>query len=163
MAQRKHITYDLKAGNKVVYRGITDNPGKAAAKHRAAGRYFTKIVITSRRITMKGAQKKLADALETYQKYHGGRNPRYNNEPESAVYPGRAAGQACYDCRNLGNTSHCPHRGHDLMQKFLTDVPVPRAGVPRSKDFNMAAEVNELCASCHDFIPCGEKGQGKTL
>lgn len=152
MAKRKHVTYDLKAGNKVVYRGMTDNPEKAAAEHKAAGRYFSKMVISSRRITMESAKKRLTEALETYKKFHGGRNPRYNNEPELTIYPSRIEGQACYDCRNLGTTSRCPHRDHDLMRKFLSDIAVPKAGVPIIKDFNMEEEVNELCVSCHDFV-----------
>lgn len=74
----KHITYDLKQGNEVVYRGTTTDPARRAQEHRQEGKQFTKLVPTSRRMTEAGAKRKEAEALNRYRRGHGGRNPKYN-------------------------------------------------------------------------------------
>jgi len=76
--KRDTVTYDLKDGNKIVYRGKTNNPEQRAAQHEADGKNFSHMFITSRRMTDEGAQKKEADALKTYRDGHGGNNPKYN-------------------------------------------------------------------------------------
>ena len=81
---KKHdtINYDLKDGKKIVYRGTTTNPEKREAEHKASGKRFAKMVKTSRKMTPDGAKKKEADALKTYRKSHGGKNPKYNKDSD---------------------------------------------------------------------------------
>lgn len=76
--ERRHVTYDLKRGNEVVYRGTTTDPDRRAQEHRQEGKQFTSLVLTSRRMTEAGAKRKEAEALNRYRRGHGGRNPRYN-------------------------------------------------------------------------------------
>jgi len=75
---RDTITYDLKKGNKVVYRGTTNNPARREEEHRGEGKDFDKLIPTSRRMTPAGARRKEAENLERYRRGHGGKNPRYN-------------------------------------------------------------------------------------
>lgn len=75
---RDTVTYDLKRDRKVVYRGTTNDPDQREQSHRADGKNFDKLVVTSRRMTREGAEKKEAENLATYRKGHGGRNPKYN-------------------------------------------------------------------------------------
>ena len=72
------ITYDLKKGQRVVYKGTTNDPKAREAKHRADGKDFDRLVQTSRRMTADGAKEKEARALDTYRRGHSGQNPRYN-------------------------------------------------------------------------------------
>lgn len=76
------ITYDLKDGNKVVYKGTTNDPERREAEHKASGKRFSKMVKTSRKMTPEGAKKKEVDTLKTYRKSHGGRNPKYNKDSD---------------------------------------------------------------------------------
>ena len=76
---RKHVTYDLKRGNEVVYRGSTTDPARRQQEHRKEGKQFSKLVQTSRRMTEAGAKRKEAEALSRYRRGHGGRNPKYND------------------------------------------------------------------------------------
>ncbi len=76
------VTYDLKVGNKVVYRGTTNDPGRRAEEHAAAGKKFGKMEVTSRKMTEEGAKKKEAEALETYRRGHGGKNPKLNKDDD---------------------------------------------------------------------------------
>lgn len=75
---RDTVTYELRDGRKAVYRGITSDPERRAATHLADGKKFTKMVVTSSRMTRKGAARKEAKLLETYQRNHGGKLPKYN-------------------------------------------------------------------------------------
>ena len=79
---REHVTYDLKQGNRVVYRGTTTDPDRREQEHRQEGKQFTSLVQTSRRMTEAGAMRKEAEALETYRRGHGGKNPKYNETPD---------------------------------------------------------------------------------
>lgn len=76
--RRDTVTYDLKRGQKVVYRGSTKNPMAREQKHRDEGKKFDRLVVTSGRMTESGAKKKEAEKLKTYRKWHHGRNPQYN-------------------------------------------------------------------------------------
>ena len=75
---RHTATYDLKRGQRIVYRGTTKNPKAREQKHRAEGKNFDKLVVTSRPMTESGAKKREAEKLKTYRKWHSGRNPQYN-------------------------------------------------------------------------------------
>ena len=76
------VTYDLKKGRKVVYRGTTNNPDRREREHRDAGIDFDQLVPTSRRMTPKGAKNREAENLERYRRNHGGENPRYNKDKD---------------------------------------------------------------------------------
>jgi predicted GIY-YIG superfamily endonuclease len=80
--KRDTITYDLKDGKKIVYRGTTDDPERRADEHKASGKKFTKLTVTSRKMTEDGAKKKEAEALERYRKSHSGKNPKYNKDSD---------------------------------------------------------------------------------
>ena len=79
---RDTFTYDLKKGNRVVYKGITDDPARRETEHRDAGKDFDKLVPTSRRMTRDGAKRKEAESLKTYRRGHGGQNPLYNADDD---------------------------------------------------------------------------------
>lgn len=72
--------YDLKKGNKVVYKGITNDSERRKAEHRRDGKDFDKLTPTSQLLTRRGAKKREAEALDTCRRNHGGRNPRYNDD-----------------------------------------------------------------------------------
>lgn len=80
--KRDTVTYDLKQGPKVVYRGTTNDPEQREQEHRDEGKRFSHMHVTSRRMTEDGAKQKEAEALETYRAGHGGRNPRYNKDDD---------------------------------------------------------------------------------
>ena len=80
--KRDTVTYDLKDGNKIVYRGTTDDPERRAEEHKASGKKFSNLKVTSRKMTEEGAKKKEVDALKRYRDGHGGKNPKYNKDSD---------------------------------------------------------------------------------
>ena len=76
------MTYDLKQGRKVVYRGTTNDPVAREAAHRADGKVFDRLVPTSRRMTSDGAKAKEKQSLEIYRRNHDGHNPKYNRDSD---------------------------------------------------------------------------------
>ena len=80
--ERDTVTYELKVGNKVVYVGTTNDPGRREEEHEAGDKEFSRMKITSRRVTKGGAEKKETVRLETYRKHHGGKNPKYNKKSD---------------------------------------------------------------------------------
>lgn len=80
--KRDTVTYELKEGKKVVYRGTTNDPEKRESDHRFSGKRFTKMTITSRKMTEEGAKKKEAESLEKYRISHEGKNPKYNKDSD---------------------------------------------------------------------------------
>ena len=81
MAYRDTVVYQLKQGRKIVYYGITDDPVRREKQHKESGKEFSHIKPVSRRMTEEGAQKKEQEMLEKYRKGHGGKNPKYNKDP----------------------------------------------------------------------------------
>ena len=79
---RDTVTYDLKQGGKIVYRGTTDDPDRREQEHRDDGKRFSKLTVTSRKMTEDGAQKKESESLETYRQGHSGKNPLYNKDDD---------------------------------------------------------------------------------
>ena len=79
--KRDTVTYELKCGNKVVYVGTTNDPERREAEHERQGKNFTKLNVTSRKMTDTGAKKKEAERLKTYRKNQG-KNPLYNEDPD---------------------------------------------------------------------------------
>ena len=80
--RRDTVTYDLKKGREVVYRGTTNDPERREQEHRDAGLDFDRLTVTSRRMTPEGSQDREMKNLETYRRGHGGRNPRYNQDDD---------------------------------------------------------------------------------
>ena len=79
---RKTVTYDLRNGRKVVYKGTTNNPERREKEHRDEGKKFTKMTVTSRRMTDDGAKLKEEKQLEQYRSSHGRENPKYNKDKD---------------------------------------------------------------------------------
>ena len=79
---RKTRTYALYDGREKVYIGESNNLERRAQDHKKDALEFTRIVTTSIAMTKPGAQSKEADQLEAFRRSHGGRNPRYNEDPE---------------------------------------------------------------------------------
>ena len=75
---RKTVTYALHEGRKKVYIGTTDNPDRRVREHEAEGKRFTRMDVTSRRMTEEGAKGEEDAQLASYRSSHRGRNPRYN-------------------------------------------------------------------------------------
>ena len=80
--KRDTITYDLKEGRKVVYKGTTNDPEEREKQHKREGKKFTKLLPTSRRMTEEGAKKRESENLERYRRSHRGRNPKYNKDSD---------------------------------------------------------------------------------
>lgn len=80
--KRNTVTYDLKDGHSIVYRGTTNNPERREQEHQDEGKAFTHMLITSKRMTSEGAKAKETENLKTYRKNHGGRSPKYNKDSD---------------------------------------------------------------------------------
>ena len=82
MSKKKDtVTYELKDGNKVVYVGTTNDPERREKEHRAGGKKFGRMNVTSRKMTEDGAKKKEAERLATYRRNQG-ENPKYNKDSD---------------------------------------------------------------------------------
>ena len=79
---RDTVTYDLKRGPEVVYQGTTNDPDRREREHRAQGKDFDHLRVTSRRMTSEGAKAKEAENLARYRRGHRGRNPQYNDDAD---------------------------------------------------------------------------------
>jgi len=80
--KRNTITYDLKQGGKILYRGTTNDPERREQEHRAEGKKFTKLTVTSQRMTEEGAKQKEIEDLQKFRQGHGGKNPKYNDDTD---------------------------------------------------------------------------------
>jgi predicted GIY-YIG superfamily endonuclease len=69
--------YILKEGNKIVYVGITNDPGRRETQHRNDGKKFDKMEKVGHVCTRKGAENWETERLESYMKSQG-RLPKYN-------------------------------------------------------------------------------------
>ena len=78
--KRDTQTYALFSGNKKVYIGTTNNPDRRAEEHQDAGKRFTRMELTSRRMTEDGAKQRETNQLESYRDNHRGSNPKYNKD-----------------------------------------------------------------------------------
>ena len=79
---RDTVTYDLKRGRKVVYKGTTNNPERREEQHRREGRHFDRLRVTSRQMSEDGAKAKEEEGLTQYRSTHRGRNPLYNDDDD---------------------------------------------------------------------------------
>ena len=80
--RRDTQTYELRQGRKVVYRGTTNNPERREKEHKNQGKTFTKMNLTSRKMTVDGAKRKEAEQLKAYRNNHQGKNPKYNKDTD---------------------------------------------------------------------------------
>ena len=79
--KRDTVTYELREGNKIVYLGTTNDPVQREQEHREAGKKFSKLKVTSRKMTDDGAKKKEAARLAIYRRNQG-KNPKYNEDSD---------------------------------------------------------------------------------
>lgn len=80
MAKRDTYNYNLKTGNKVVYKGTTNDPERREEEHKELGKKFDSMEIIGRAKTANNAQDEEASQLEIYRKNHKGKNPKYNKK-----------------------------------------------------------------------------------
>ena len=80
--KRNTVTYDLKQGKKVVYKGTTKNPDRREEEHREERKKFSHLKVTSRQMTKEGAKKKEQEDLKIYRQNHKGKNPKYNKDSD---------------------------------------------------------------------------------
>jgi len=77
--KRNYHRYELKQGQKVVYRGITKDPERREEEHRDERKRFSHMHIVGDRPVTKGAAEQWEEeSLKSYRESHGGKNPRYN-------------------------------------------------------------------------------------
>ncbi len=76
--KRETVNYNLKDGNKVVYKGITNDLKKREAEHRRDNKDFTHIQQVGIKKTDTGANKEETRQLAVYRKNNGGKNPKFN-------------------------------------------------------------------------------------
>lgn len=76
--ERDTYKYELLDGNTVVYVGITNDPARREAEHRAEGMEFTRMRIVGNVSTNKGAGDWEANRIATYKDNHNGQRPKYN-------------------------------------------------------------------------------------
>ena len=83
MAKRRDtVSYALYDGHKKVYIGTTNDPVRRAEEHAEEPKRFSRLQITSSRLTEEGAIQKEEEQLEVYRQGHGGQNPRYNKDTD---------------------------------------------------------------------------------
>jgi hypothetical protein len=78
MAKRDHWNYTLRDGRKVVKHGITSDPCQRFTQMKNKRRRFTSMCLDPVPVTKKTALKRERNRIQTYQKTHKGRKPRYN-------------------------------------------------------------------------------------
>ena len=78
MRKRNYYRYELKKENKVLYKGITNNPERREEEHKKEGKRFSNMKIIGPVVTKPSAEEWEEKSLEIYRKNHGGKNPRYN-------------------------------------------------------------------------------------
>ena len=76
------FNYNLKQGNKVVYKGTTNDLERREKEHLNDGKVFNKIEKVGRAKTAGSAKETEAKELETYRRNHGGKNPKYNKDSD---------------------------------------------------------------------------------
>lgn len=78
---RNSITYDLIGPNgAILYRGKSNDPERRLEEHERDGKIFNSLRVTSVKLTKDSALEREQQALETYQRNHGGKLPKYNKD-----------------------------------------------------------------------------------
>jgi len=70
--------YNLKVGNKIVYKGTTNDLEARENAHRARGKKFDSIQKVGRAKTQESACKEESRQLKVYRQNNKGNNPKYN-------------------------------------------------------------------------------------
>ncbi len=76
--KRNHFRYELKKGNKILYKGITNDPERREEEHENDGKRFSHMNIVGPTVTKKSAENWEEKSLESFRKSHNGKNPKYN-------------------------------------------------------------------------------------
>ena len=75
---KKMVTYSLFDRSKLVYVGVTPQPDMRAKVHVLQGTKFTRMEVTSRKMSRESALLRESKILADYAKTHSGRFPRDN-------------------------------------------------------------------------------------
>jgi predicted GIY-YIG superfamily endonuclease len=78
IAKRNTYLYTIRERRKIVQYGITDNPDRRAIEHNGSRKRFTSIIVDPYPRTRESAKNEETRRIQTYQKTHKGRKPRYN-------------------------------------------------------------------------------------
>jgi hypothetical protein len=78
MSPRNTHRYVLRDGRRIVQFGITNGALDRAAEHLRAGKRFTSMGVVGPAVTRDSALDWERDQIESYQRTHRGRRPRYN-------------------------------------------------------------------------------------
>jgi len=70
--------YHLFHGREKVYTGLSSDLERRTEDHHRAGKEFSRVEIDGPARTRASAERREAEALDTYRRNHGGLNPRYN-------------------------------------------------------------------------------------
>ena len=76
--KRDTHTYALYQGRKKVYIGSSSDPEARARAHKDEGKRFSRVEVTSPRLTPDSAKQREGEQIGTYKRSHGGRPPKYN-------------------------------------------------------------------------------------
>ena len=76
--KRDTHNYNLKVGNKIVYKGITNDIEAREKEHRSDGKKFDSIQKVGRAKTQGNASNEETRQLNVYRKNNSGNNPKYN-------------------------------------------------------------------------------------
>lgn len=77
-AKQNNYNYTLRDGRFVVKHGITNSPYRRMIEMENTGLNFTSMVIDQVAVSEKTARKREKERIETYQRSHRRRKPRYN-------------------------------------------------------------------------------------
>jgi predicted GIY-YIG superfamily endonuclease len=77
--KRDTYNYNLYDGKKKVYVGITDNPDRREQEHIQDNKRFTRMDVQKPAVSRNTALEREQEALERFQRSHGGRTPKYND------------------------------------------------------------------------------------
>ena len=70
--------YELKDSNEIVEYGITNNPDRRVIEKANSSKKFTHLNLISVALIRESAEKQETQAIQRYQRQHGGRPPKYN-------------------------------------------------------------------------------------
>ena len=77
-APRDTVHYELKKGQKVVYRGITNDPDRRVVEHQNDGKRFSHLTVVSSPRSRARAEREETERIQKYQQTHNGKGPKYN-------------------------------------------------------------------------------------
>jgi len=76
--KREVYEYVMRDHRKIVQYGVTRNPDSRPSDHIRDGKRFSKITYDSHPRTWKSAKREETRRIQTYQKTHNNKKPRYN-------------------------------------------------------------------------------------